>query len=340
MLQSIILGILVAGLATVILLNNFKEFENERNDINLAKNITDKNKVIGNLIAIEKLTQDTNFNSDLTNSQMLASKPLDFKISYVENASERALINKYEEAVKKVFETDPNGEPDCVILSQTNFISEEDCEKIHTKSYEFFHKTEKGDLAYKVENENINKYVKQIEAYKHNLKPDDFSDEKIVVDSRFLEVNSPFLTNQSLIKKREALSKIEKGINTDDYLLASSNLYNLKKGNYQDDKALSSLYVKLIEDVEKATKESLKDSEEYELRLKIQTEFLKLSNSSNILESLKNHESSYVKNFVDSISLNFDEIKEKEELLSEDGSVELPTREVFLEKVLILNKQN
>lgn len=341
MLQMMILGTIVTGLAMVLFIFDFKEYQSERNAINVAKNITEQNKVVGNIIAIEKLTQGTNFNADLTNSNLLSSKPLDFKISYVNDANERVIINKYEQAVKKVFETSPNSEPDCVILSETKFISQEDCEKVHTKNYDFFHKTEKGHLAYKVSDDNVNKYVQQIEAYKHNLKTTDVvsADEKVVLDTRYTEVNSPFLTQQNLIKRSEVVNKISKSINSDDYLLASSNLYNIKKDNYQDDKTVSSLYVKLIEDVEKSTKTAESGSEEHELRLKIQTDLLKLSNSSNILESLKNHESEEIKSFVKSIVSNFDEIKQNEDLLS-GGSTEIPLKEIFLEKSSLLYKNN
>lgn len=339
MLQAILIGAFISGVAVIMFIKEFKNYHTERNDINLAKNISEHNNSVGNIIAIEKLTHGTNLNSDFTNSELMNIKPLTFKISEIQGGDrERDIINKYEQAVKKVFETDPNSEPDCTLIASTNILSQEECEEVHLKSYNFFHKTEDGLLAYKIENENVKKYAQQIETNKYNINKKDFKEEdKVFLDTRYLEVNSPFLSKQSLLKKEETIKEVKKEIENEDFLLASSNLYNLKKGDYKDDKNLASLYSKLIEDIEIFTKDAQKGSEQYDLRLKIQSEFLKLTRNSNIMESLKVYESENLKNFINSIDANFDEIKESEENLSQSSLSELPSKEFFLEKTLMFN---
>lgn len=334
--KMILVGVIVLGFSVGIIIQDFKTYQNERNDINEAKQISGQNQAVGNIVNIENSTTGLKTTGNLVNSQLLSTKPVSYKIvEFSGGTTERDIANKYAEAVKIVLEENPNVDVNCSLLSETDQITYDDCLTVHDKEYDFFHKTNNDSLAYDVENENIKKYVIQIEANRYNLKTNEVNtDDKIVLDKRFVNPNNIFLDRKNAEILENTFNNIKSNLNNKNFLLASSDLYKLKKNNYQDIPIISSLYAQLIEDVETKTKDSTIGSEDYDLRLKVQSEFLKLTRVSNIMENLKSNNSVLVNNFIDSVATNYSTIENIELTLSRDNiSNVLPTKNDFINQL-------
>ena len=308
MLLYIVSGIAATALITSVLTFNLKKYEEERESVNTAQSISDNNKFVNKIINLDS-TVGINTNPNLSNSQFFKDKPITNKIVEVEK-SERDLINKYSEASKVLLAKNPNQTITCSLLVGTNLISLEDCNKIHDKNFNFYHKNTDGNLAYKIENDKVNKYISKIESNRYNINIEDVSkgDNVYSVDKNFLTNQNKFINNKSLIEKENKIIKIKNYIEKEDFLLASALLYNMKQNSYDYTPLISELYIKLFTDVEIKTKDAISSSSEYELRKNIQLEFLKLTKCSNIMENLNLENQEYAKNFINDIRLQFNNL--------------------------------
>lgn len=338
MLPFVLIGTIFTGLTVAVLLDDFKTYQSERVDINKAKEVSSQNRAVGNIINIENHTTGVKLTSSLSNSQLLHTKPMSYKVSeFKEGSFEKDIANRYAEASKIVLNNNPNEDVNCSLLVSTDLLTYDECEKIHDKNYSFFHKTEDGSLAYDLEDENVKKYALQIEANKYNIKKEELnSSDKIVLDRRFIDPNNSFLNKKNSAMIEKQVNDIKTHIASKNYLLASAGLYNLKKGNYQKIPLISSLYIQLLEDVENLTKDSIAGSYEYDLRLKIQSEFLKLTKTSNIMETLKESNSTLAIDFIRSIGTSYSTIENISRVSTKDIK-SLPSKNDFLLELSKIN---
>jgi len=304
----IVSGIAATALITGFLTINLKKYEEERESVNTAQSISNNNKFVNNIVNLDS-TVGVNTNNNLSNSHFFKDKPITNKIVEVDK-SERDLINRYSDAAKKLLASNPNTTITCSLLAGTNLISLDDCNKIHDKNFNFYHKTTDGNLAYKVENEKVNKYISKIESNRYNIEVEDVSKGENVysIDKNFLSNQNKFINNKALIEKENKIVKIKNHIKNQDFLLASAMLYSIKQNSYDYTPLISDLYIKLLTDVEIKTKNASSSSSDYELRKNIQTEFLKLTKCSNIMENLNLENQEYAKAFINDIKLQFNNL--------------------------------
>lgn len=331
MANILLISTFLIGVAVSLLISDFKQYQSERNDINKAKQLSEQNRAIGNVINIENHSSGLKLNSNLSNSQLLHTKPISYRISeFKEGSKEQDIANRYAEAAKIVLKDNPNLDINCSLISNTNLITFDECLTVHDKEYDFFHKTDDGSLAYNLTNENVKKYAIQIEANKYNLKTEEIdNNNKIILDKRFVDPNNTFLNkkNSDLVEKN--LNTIKNHLLNKNYLLASAGLYNIKKNNYQQIPLISNLYSQLLEEIEVLTKNSLPGTYEHDLRLKIQAEFLKLTKVSNIMETIKHNNNLLANDFIESIVSSYSVIENNEKILTKDIE-SLPSKNDFI----------
>lgn len=115
---------LITSFASYFIYEAFKEADAERKIINNAKAITEQSEGIGKIINIEDSFHNS-VNSNITNSILMDSKPITYKISHISGGNfEADIINKYSDAVRKVMNDNPNRDIDCVELASTNIITQ------------------------------------------------------------------------------------------------------------------------------------------------------------------------------------------------------------------------
>lgn len=312
MIAYLLTGVVVTtGLIASVLIDDFKKYENERKIINTAQDISEQNNTLNKIVSLDSAISKGEVNNNLSNSKLLANKPMAMKIVSFENGKkEKDIVNRYASAAKIILKDSPNANINCSVLASTNLITVEECETVHEKNYNFYHKLDNGNIAYQVEDNNVKKYVSEIEAHKYNLKIDDVSgaNNKVVLDKNYISAPNKFIDKKNLNEKENSLIKVRNYIKNSNYILASSELYNLKKNNYEFNPFISSLYVQLFDEVYSKTKDAT-SGENYELKLKIQSEFMKLTKNSNILENLDVENHLNAKLFIASMVDNYNSIR-------------------------------
>lgn len=327
LLPLLIAGVVTAGMFTTLIVTDLKKYEEERNNINIAQKISHQNNTVNRIINIDSAINGRNINSSLSNSALLTTKPISFKIVNFENGeSEKVVVNKYSTAVKEIFKTKPNSDITCSLLAETQIITIEECNQVHDKEYDFYHKTQEGNVAYEVSNEKVGKYITEMEANRYNLETTDISvDKKIVLDKNYIATVNKFLTKKNKENKENEIERVKNFTKNGDYLLASAEIYNMKKHNYQYTPLISNLYLQLLDDIEAKTSDAVEGTEDYQIRLKVQAEFIKLTKSSNMLSNMETKDFPLADKFIKSIATNYAEIQTIELIArkSSDDSVNI-----------------